>query len=216
MQLEKSNLNTIGMPVKWIIIHPNTRIVNSPNMYVYGRIIDIDRNSDKNTDPPYLYAKISCSTPSGEVYKTGIAHVIELTKESDLSNLRSFEAYAKKDEKAIFYNNRLTKGFKEKKHSTTPVLVKKRLRVVHYPQIPCKPFEVDVDDEWDAFKIMNTLADQHLFLFENNFIGDYANGINLIMWDDDVDPDEYNTKWVDYWNEHENMEWEEFHQTYLK
>jgi hypothetical protein len=91
--------------------------------------------------------------------------------------------------------------------------VSKKLRVTHYPQIPCKPFTVEVKDEEQAFLIVETLANQHLFLYENRFIGDYSNAIFVQMWDD-VDGEGY-FDWTDYWNEQEQMEWEEFADTYL-
>ena len=77
-----------------------------------------------------------------------------------------------------------------------------KLRVVHYPQVPCKPFTVEVKDENEALKICETLANQHLFLFDNNFIPDYCNVIIVQMYDE-----EYG--WVDYWNEEEEMDWDE-------
>lgn len=91
--------------------------------------------------------------------------------------------------------------------------VSKKLRVAHYPQVPCKPFVVEVKDEECAFLVAETLANQHLFLFENRFIPDYANSIIVQMWDD-VDG-EGNFDWTDYWNEQEQMEWDEFVDTYL-
>ena len=65
-------------------------------------------------------------------------------------------------------------------------LVNKKLRVLHFPQIPCKPFQVEVKDEEQAHLIVETLADQHLFLFENNFIPDCSNIIIVEMWDEDA------------------------------
>lgn len=92
--------------------------------------------------------------------------------------------------------------------------VANKLRVLHYPQIPCTPFFVDVKDEEQAYLISETLANQHFFLFDNNFIPDYANVISVVMWDEDSDGDG-NPDWVDYWNEEEAMEWDEFSETYL-
>ncbi len=82
--------------------------------------------------------------------------------------------------------------------------VKNKLRVSHYPQIPCQPFHVDVKDEEQALLIMDTLANQHLFLYENNFIPDYSNMITVTMWDEE------DKEWYNYWNEEEGMEWEDF------
>jgi len=92
--------------------------------------------------------------------------------------------------------------------------IKKKLRVLHYPQVPCKPFFVDVKDEEQALLIRNTLANQHLFLYENNIIPDYANAISVVMWDENSDG-EGTPDWVDYYNEEENMEFDEFVETYL-
>lgn len=93
--------------------------------------------------------------------------------------------------------------------------VTNKLRVLHYPQVPCIPFIVDVKDEEQAYLISNALADQHLFLFKNNMIPDYANSIQVVMWDEDSDG-EGNGDWVDYYNEEEGMEFDEFAETYLK
>lgn len=83
-------------------------------------------------------------------------------------------------------------------------LIGKKLQVRHYPQVPCKPFCIDVKDEYDAYRIISILANQHLFLYENNIIPDYANVILVLMWD------ESEKDWVDYYNEHEECEWNDF------
>jgi len=94
-------------------------------------------------------------------------------------------------------------------------LVKNKLRVLHYPQIPCEPFFVDVKDEEQAYLIQETLANQHLYLFNNNIIPDYANSIDVVMWDEDSDG-EGTPDWVSYYNEEEGVEWDEFVEEYLK
>lgn len=91
----------------------------------------------------------------------------------------------------------------------TMKLTGKRLQVHHYAQIPCMPFRVDVKDEYEAFKISKTLADQHLFLLGQNIIPDYSNVIGVLMWDDDEQD------WVDYYNDAEEMEWKEIESTYF-
>ena len=93
--------------------------------------------------------------------------------------------------------------------------VNKRLRVSHYAQIPCKPFHVDVKDECEAKKIQDVLAQQHLFLLENKIIPDYANVITVSMWEEELDPDENDEKWTDYFNEELCMDWKEFEESYL-
>ena len=90
-----------------------------------------------------------------------------------------------------------------------------KLKVLHYPQVPCMPFEVHVENEREAYLIQGTLANQHLFLFDNNFIPDYANIISVVMYDEDSDG-EGNPDWVDYYNEFEDMDWEDFVSTYLE
>jgi len=94
-------------------------------------------------------------------------------------------------------------------------LVKNKLRVLHYPQVPCAPFFVDVKNEEQAYLIQETLANQHLFLFDNNMIPDYCNSIEVVMWDEDSDG-EGNADWVSYYNEEEGIEWDEFVEEYLK
>ncbi len=92
--------------------------------------------------------------------------------------------------------------------------VPNKLRVLHYPQIPCEPFCVDVKDEEQALFISNVLANQHLFLYSKDFIPDYSNEITVVMWEEDSDG-EGNPDWVDYYNEQEGMDWDEFVDTYL-
>jgi hypothetical protein len=92
--------------------------------------------------------------------------------------------------------------------------VKNKLRVSHYPQIPCKPFIVEVKDEEQAYLISEALANQHLFLFENKFIPDYSNMISVEMWDENSDG-EGKADWVEYYNDDEEMDFEEFTETYL-
>lgn len=51
----------------------------------------------------------------------------------------------------------------------------KKLRVTHFPQVPCKPFHVEVGSLEDAMLISNTLANYDLFQYHNRIKGDYAN-----------------------------------------
>lgn len=84
----------------------------------------------------------------------------------------------------------------------------KKLQVQHFPQVPCKPFCVDVKDEFDAYRIGNILADQHCFLFNEKFIPDYANAVLVMMWDEET------KEWVDYYNDNEQMDWTDFETVY--
>ena len=82
--------------------------------------------------------------------------------------------------------------------------VKTKLRVCHYPQIPCEPFIVNVADEREAWLIYTTLADQHLWLYNNNIIPDYSNAIIVQMWDADEE------EWFDYESADVLYDWNEF------
>jgi hypothetical protein len=93
--------------------------------------------------------------------------------------------------------------------------VKNKLRVSHYPQIPCKPFTVEVADEIEASRVSSILAEQHLFLFKEKMIPDYSNTILVEMYEDDCDG-EGNAGWCDYFNEEEGMDFDEYEETYLK
>jgi len=93
-------------------------------------------------------------------------------------------------------------------------VVTNELRVAHFPQVPCKPFIVEVESEKEAKKIIDTLAAQHLFLLDQNIIEDYSNAIIVEMYDESMIGDDCDG-WVDYWNEDEMMEWDEVEQTYF-
>jgi len=93
--------------------------------------------------------------------------------------------------------------------------VKNKLRVVHIPQVPMDGFTIEVKNEREAFLIEETLANQHLFLYENDVIPDYSNVICVEMWDDELEPDEDGLKWTDYYNEEEELDWENLKETYI-
>lgn len=80
-------------------------------------------------------------------------------------------------------------------------VVENKLRVCHFAQVPCEPFIVEVKDEFEAKKIVDVLAQQHLFLFDKNIISYYSNVIVVEMLEDG--------EWTSYWNENEMMEWDE-------
>ena len=85
--------------------------------------------------------------------------------------------------------------------------VTNKLRVIHIPQVPMEGFVQNVNSEREAFLLEKAFSMQHLFLFENNLIEDYCNVICVEMFEDG--------EWVDYWNETEMMEWDEYRDTYL-
>ena len=97
--------------------------------------------------------------------------------------------------------------------------IKNKLRVVHFPQVgTCKKsFIVEVKNEEEAFKIMDVLATQHLWLLENNLINDYSNAIFVEMFDETIDTVTNNPfGWCDYYNEEEEMEWDELENKYFR
>lgn len=51
----------------------------------------------------------------------------------------------------------------------------KQLRVAHFPQVPCKPFCVEVKNLQEAKLIYDVLADYDLFQYENRIKPDYSN-----------------------------------------
>lgn len=60
----------------------------------------------------------------------------------------------------------------------------KKLRVSHFPQVPCKPFVVEVKDLEEAKKVSDVLANYDLFQFHNNIKGDYANATVVEEYDE--------------------------------
>lgn len=83
---------------------------------------------------------------------------------------------------------------------------KNKLRVIHIPQLPMKSFKVEVRNEREAYLLTEAFANQHLFLFENNVIPDYSNIILVECFE--------NGEWCDYYNEIDDLEWDDFIQEY--
>lgn len=80
----------------------------------------------------------------------------------------------------------------------------KKLKVWWIPQVPMKPFEVEVNDIEEGIKIADTLAKYDIFQFENNIKPDYCNAGGVVEWDEDVDM-EGNPGWID-WHDPETGE----------
>ncbi|HBE9079129.1 superinfection exclusion protein [Serratia fonticola] len=73
-----------------------------------------------------------------------------------------------------------------------------KFRVWHIPQIPGKPFLVEVPTVEEGVRLMNALADYDQFQLDHNIKPDYSNMNGLQMWDEslpDID------KWVDWYND---------------
>lgn len=75
-----------------------------------------------------------------------------------------------------------------------------KLRVWHIPQIPMKPFRVDVKDVEEGKKLLNVLADYDLFQLENHIKPDYSNASGLEIFEDG--------EWCDYYDEEGRDIWE--------
>jgi hypothetical protein len=90
-----------------------------------------------------------------------------------------------------------------------------QLKVWWIPQVPMKPFEVFVDDLKQAKLLLNTLANYDIFQFENKVKPDYSNMGGLVIWDEDLDPDENGDKWSN-WNSDDGMEFDEYCEEVLK
>jgi hypothetical protein len=58
------------------------------------------------------------------------------------------------------------------------------MRVWWIPQIPMKPFQVDVEDIAQARLLLRTLADYDAFQFENRIKPDYCNMGGLEVFED--------------------------------
>jgi len=60
-----------------------------------------------------------------------------------------------------------------------------KLRVSHYPQIPCKPFIIEVEDLKQAQLMHNALGKYDLFLYDSKYRSDYANSTFIEQWDEE-------------------------------
>lgn len=60
-----------------------------------------------------------------------------------------------------------------------------KLRVCHFPQIPHKPFVVEVEDLCQAKFLSDVLANYDLFQYKNKIKPDYANMTIVEMWDEE-------------------------------
>lgn len=78
------------------------------------------------------------------------------------------------------------------------IMPNQKLRVWWIPQVPMKPFTVDVTSVEEGVKIMDTLADYDIFQFENRVKPDYCNAGGLEMFDPTDDMDGPDGSWVDW------------------
>lgn len=50
-----------------------------------------------------------------------------------------------------------------------------KLRIAHYPQVPCEPYIVNTDNIGEALKIKDVLCYYDIFQYENKIKPDYCN-----------------------------------------
>lgn len=79
-------------------------------------------------------------------------------------------------------------------------MAEKKLKVWWIPQVPMKPFEVEVVTVAEGVKLMDVLAKYDAFQFENRIKPDYCNAGGLMQFDEDSDGDG-NPGWVDWYDE---------------
>lgn len=77
------------------------------------------------------------------------------------------------------------------------------LRVWHRPQIPCKPFHVEVDSPAQAKHLLNTLADYDLFQWTHKIKPDYCSSSGLEIFEDG----EW-CEWIDHETDQTIEDWE--------
>ncbi|MFF0828780.1 hypothetical protein ACFYU8_17750 [Brevibacillus sp. NPDC003359] len=70
----------------------------------------------------------------------------------------------------------------------------KKIRVLHFPQVPCEPFIVEVKSLEEAKLLYDTLANYDLFQYENRIKPDFANATVVEQWDDG---DQEWVSWID-------------------
>jgi len=71
----------------------------------------------------------------------------------------------------------------------------KKLRVSHFPQIPCKPFIVEVESLKEAKLLYDALADYDLFQYKNRIKPDYANATVIEQYDEEEQ------EWVSWYDD---------------
>lgn len=75
-----------------------------------------------------------------------------------------------------------------------------QLQVWWIPQVPMKPFLVEISSVEEGVKIMDVLAEYDAFQFENNIKPDYSNVGGIRRWRADSDG-EGTPGWEDWYDE---------------
>lgn len=79
-----------------------------------------------------------------------------------------------------------------------------KLRVRHFPQIPCNPYVVEVNTLEEAFVVSQTLAYYDLFLLANKHRCDYANMTTVEIWDEEE------KNWLDWYDSETGIDFDEW------
>lgn len=84
-----------------------------------------------------------------------------------------------------------------------------KLRVYHIPQVPMKPFLVEVTSVQEAVRMMKALLDYDEFQLDNNIKPDYFNVCGLQMWDETLTDQDLidmglEDRWVEWFIETED------------
>jgi len=91
-----------------------------------------------------------------------------------------------------------------------------QLKVWWKPQIPMRSFEVLVDNLKEAHLLINTLADYDLFQYETGVKPDYFNVGGLVMWDENLEPDDDGSQWTDWVDELSGDDFTEYTEKFFK
>ena len=75
------------------------------------------------------------------------------------------------------------------------------MKVWWIPQIPMKPFEVEVSSLAEGVKIMDVLANYDDFQFRNRIKPDYSNVGGISVFDTNDDTKGPEGSWVSWWDE---------------
>ncbi len=73
-----------------------------------------------------------------------------------------------------------------------------RYKIWWIPQVPMKPFVVEIGSLEVAKVLLDSLAQYDLFQLDNRIKPDFCNAGGLMVWDEGLDPDEHGDKWTDF------------------
>lgn len=86
-------------------------------------------------------------------------------------------------------------------------MIDNSLRVVQSFDGETEPYIVDVEDEKEACLVYQTLRDNYKFMRDKGIVNPIYFSVNVEM--------RVNDYWLDYFNEKEDMSWDEFYENYF-